>query len=58
MPLIQTGYKGWQDLEEVFLDDNTSVGTPTKPNVESDLDYIEPIYDPNSCEVGLEIEEE
>jgi hypothetical protein len=43
-----TGYKGWTELEEYYLDDNTPTGN-TKPNVDTDPDYVAPVYDTTAC---------
>lgn len=43
-----TGYKGYSNLEEYNTGTGTATG-PTKPNVTSDPDYVEPVYDTGYC---------
>lgn len=47
-----TGYKAWTTLEEIYLDDSSLTGN-TKPNVDTDADYVEPVYDDISCPVNI-----
>lgn len=44
----QTGYKGWSNLVQYYIDDNTITGL-TKPNVDSDPDYFPPVLDIINC---------
>lgn len=44
-----TGYKSFADLELYYVDDGTSTGQPTKPNVVTDPDYIAPVLDTVTC---------
>lgn len=49
--MANTGFKIFQNLQQY----DTITGLPTgviKPNVSTDPDYIEPIYDINSCPIG------
>ena len=43
-----TGYKGYTNLEYVYLDNGESLGI-TKTNSIIDPDYIAPVYDPSYC---------
>jgi hypothetical protein len=43
-----TGFKKFAELELYYLDDNSSLGV-TKPNVDTDPDYIAPTYDSTNC---------
>lgn len=45
---VGTGYKGWATLEQYGISTSTPTGEE-KPNVESDADYVAPVYDPESC---------
>lgn len=47
---LQTGFLGWTVLEEFYTDDETLTGEE-KPNVETDADYVSPIYRPDTCTV-------
>ncbi|WP_316632360.1 DUF5977 domain-containing protein [uncultured Flavobacterium sp.] len=44
-----TGYKSFANLELYYVDDGTSTGQPTKPNVVTDPDYIAPVLDTATC---------
>ncbi len=44
-----TGYKSFAALELYYVDDGTSTGQPTKPNVVTDPDYIAPVLDTSTC---------
>ncbi|WP_158728216.1 MULTISPECIES: DUF5977 domain-containing protein [unclassified Flavobacterium] len=44
-----TGYKSFANLELYYLDDGSSAGLPTKPNVVTDPDYIAPVLDTVTC---------
>lgn len=46
-----TGYKGYADLEEYNTVTNAATGT-TKTNVDSDPDYIAPVFDTITCPAG------
>jgi hypothetical protein len=46
--MSNTGYKGYTNLEQYFLDNGTATGF-IKPNDVSDPDYIAPVYDPIFC---------
>ncbi|CAI2769159.1 Hint domain-containing protein [Flavobacterium collinsii] len=43
-----TGYKSFADLE-LYYEDGTPTGQPTKPNVVTDPDYIAPVLDTTTC---------
>jgi len=45
---VQTGYKGWNTLEQYDTYSGNVTGV-TKPNSPSDPDYVSPIYDPMAC---------
>lgn len=45
---IRNGYQGWITLSEFYLDDNSLTGI-TKPNVVTDPDYIQPVYNTTAC---------
>lgn len=49
-----TGLKGYSTLEEYNTDTNLPTGT-TKPNVDSDPDYIAPVSDTTTCPNGPDI---
>jgi len=44
-----TGYKSFAALELYYVDDGSSTGQPTKPNVVTDPDYIAPVLDTATC---------
>lgn len=44
-----TGYKSFGALELYYVDDGSSTGQPTKPNVVTDPDYIAPVLDTATC---------
>jgi hypothetical protein len=44
-----TGYKSFANLELYYVDDGSSAGQPTKPNVVTDPDYIAPVLDIVTC---------
>jgi hypothetical protein len=44
-----TGYKSFANLELYYVDDGSSAGQPTKPNVVTDPDYIAPVLDTVTC---------
>jgi hypothetical protein len=44
-----TGYKSFANLELYYVDDGSSTGQPTKPNVVTDPDYIAPVLDTVTC---------
>lgn len=44
-----TGYKSFANLELYYIDDGSSTGQPTKPNVVTDPDYIAPVLDTVNC---------
>lgn len=43
-----TGFKMWATLQEYYLDNGAPTGQQ-KPNVESDPNYVPPVYDVNMC---------
>ncbi len=45
-----TGYKGWQTLEEYYTDTNEATGQ-TKPNVPTQSDYVPPELNTTFCPV-------
>lgn len=45
---VNTGYKGWQTLEEYYVSSGVATGN-TKQNDPEDPDYVPPVYDPISC---------
>lgn len=51
MALRNTGYKGFSRLRERNITTGQLTGV-TKVNVDTDPDYIAPVYDPAYCEVG------
>jgi hypothetical protein len=46
--MANTGYKGWNTLEEYNVSTGQATGN-TKPNVDTDPDYVEPVYDTDAC---------
>ena len=51
-PKVLNGYKGYRTLEEYDILTGRPTGQ-TKPNVESDPDYVHPAFDPDSCPIGV-----
>jgi hypothetical protein len=49
--MANTGYKAWSTLEEYFTDTGDATGI-TKPNVDTDPDYVAPVYDTTMCPVA------
>lgn len=45
---VNTGYKAWATLEEYHIASGLPTGQ-TKPNAESDPDYVPPVHDPITC---------
>lgn len=45
---INTGYKGWAELEEYYVTSGVATGN-TKPNDPEDPDFVAPVLDPISC---------
>ena len=46
--IIQTGFKGFNTLEQYYTADNSPTGV-TKDNSESDPDYVPPVHDVIDC---------
>src|SRR5258705_1233372 len=46
-----TGYKSFASLEQYYTDDNSATGI-TKPNINTDPDYIAPVLDTVTCVPG------
>jgi len=49
--MANTGYKGYTTLEQYYTDDGLATGV-TKSNVNSDPDYVLPVFDTDSCPIG------
>lgn len=45
---LQTGYKGWDTLEEYYIVSNELTGNE-KPNVDTDANYAAPVIDETTC---------